>query len=47
MSTAPLGMVQELAGVVLPVTLMAGSVFGTAALVIAVQLLAVSVTVTV
>ena len=47
MSRAPLGAVQELAGVVLPVTLMGGLVFGTTALAVAVQPVAAAVTVTV
>ena len=44
---APLGLMQEVVGVVLPVTMMGGSVFGTTALRVAVQLVTTSVTVTV
>jgi hypothetical protein len=46
MSMAPFGVVQEVTGVVLPATLMGGLVFGTTALVVAVQLVTTSVTVT-
>ena len=47
MSRAQLGAVQEVAGVVLPVTLMGGLVFGTTALAVAVQPVAAAVTVTI
>jgi hypothetical protein len=46
MSIAPLGVVQAVTGVAFPVILMTGLLFGTMALAVAVQPVAVAVTVT-